>query len=84
MMNFTQNCVFCGQWHSVLIDVKAYHAWRNGELIQKAFPNLSATQREQLVSSICPECQNSIFGPDDEEDADACLADSLDFTGQWW
>jgi len=38
-----------------------------GELAQNAFPYLSATEREQLISHICPKCQDSIFGSDEDE-----------------
>jgi hypothetical protein len=30
-------------------------------LAQDAFPYLSATEREQLISHICPDCQHDIF-----------------------
>ena len=53
-------------------------------------PTLSATEREQLISDICPACQANLFGEDLEEDEDegddisACMRESLEFTGQWW
>lgn len=56
------NCVFCGRSHSVSAPSKGYHAWQGGELIQRALPQLSATEREQLISGICPKCQEKIFG----------------------
>jgi hypothetical protein len=39
-------CVFCGKEHFVTVNEKEYMAWENGELIQKAMPSLSATERE--------------------------------------
>lgn len=78
-------CPFCGKVHFVTVDYEEYMAWENGECIQKAMPTLSPTEREQLISHICPDCQNSVFGDDeDEEDASICMAESLAFTGQWW
>ncbi len=62
------SCVFCGKDHSVEVDLARYEMWQAGELIQKAMPNLSATEREQLISGICPKCQGSIFGGDDTEE----------------
>ena len=55
-------CPFCGKTHTVEVEFTAYAAWKNGELIQNAMPNLSATEREQLISGLCPACQKSIFG----------------------
>ena len=79
-------CPFCGNTHSVRVSERQYYAWEGGELIQKAMSSLSATEREQLISHICPRCQANIFGEDEEEeeDVDACMRESLEFTGQWW
>lgn len=56
-------CILCGKPHKVEnIDKNAFLAWREyGALIQKALPKLSATEREQLISELCPECQEKIF-----------------------
>lgn len=55
-------CPFCGEVHSVKCSESGYYNWASGELIQKALPKLSATEREQLISNICPTCQKKIFG----------------------
>lgn len=39
-----------------------------GELVQKVFPHLNATQREFLVSGRSVEEQQAMFGEDDSED----------------
>jgi hypothetical protein len=36
-------------------------AWQSGELIQKAFPNLTASQREFIKTGIVDEEWDSIF-----------------------
>ena len=36
--------------------------WYEGELVQNAFPNLSADEREFLISGITPEEWESMFG----------------------
>lgn len=65
-------CPMCGEIHSVEVDLMQYKAWRDGEVIQRAMPQLSATEREQLISHLCSQCQTLIFGSDDdEEDYDA-------------
>ena len=66
-------CPFCGGFHSVMVDMDAYGDWMGGELIQRAMPDLTPTEREQLVSNICPKCQKDIFGAeDDPEPPDDC------------
>ena len=55
-------CPFCGEDHTVEVNLTQYEAWQNGELIQNAMPNLTPTEREQLISQICPKCQAKIFG----------------------
>lgn len=58
-------CPFCGEIHYVEVDRDHFTKWyRDGELIQNAMPELSATEREQLISDICPKCQEGIFGED--------------------
>lgn len=55
-------CPFCGAEHSVEASLAGFEAWQNGELIQRALPELSVTEREQLISRLCPSCQKEIFG----------------------
>ena len=57
-----QICPLCMGEHTVTVNRQAYNLWRAGELIQIAMPNLSATEREQLISGMCPDCQKAIFG----------------------
>lgn len=56
------DCPICGCRHWVEVDEQEFEAWRGGMPIQKAMPKLGATQREQLISQICPGCQRDIFG----------------------
>ena len=68
MSNITINCTcpFCRKTHSVEVDYRSYCSWQAGELIQYAMPELTPTEREQLISGICPKCQESIFAPPPE------------------
>lgn len=64
-------CPFCGKAHEVEVFEGDYLDWQDGKLAQDAFPYLDATQREELISGLCPECQADIFGDEDEpSDAD--------------
>ena len=60
-------CQICGRSHSVTVNADAYMDWLNGDLIQRAMPELSVTEREQLISQMCPACQDRIFGCEDED-----------------
>ena len=55
-------CSFCGEVHTVEVNLAQYKAWQNGELIQNAMPDLTFTEREQLISGLCPKCQAKAFG----------------------
>ena len=55
-------CPFCEMNHQVLVNEDDFYRWQDGELAQNAFPYLSATEREQLISQVCPDCQEKIFG----------------------
>lgn len=56
------NCPVCGRYHYVACNEFEYENWLNGELIQNAMPELTPTEREQLISRLCPICQEEIFG----------------------
>ena len=60
--NVAMTCTFCRKFHLVEVDLEQLEAWRNGELIQNAMPDLTLTEREQLISGLCPKCQTEIFG----------------------
>ena len=55
-------CPFCRKDHAVEVNLAQYEAWQNGELIQNAIPYLTPTEREQLISGLCPKCQAEMFG----------------------
>lgn len=61
MINLEMVCPFCGQVHSVEVSEVSYVMYKAGELAQNAFPYLSATEREQIISHMCPDCQKVIF-----------------------
>ena len=60
--NVAMTCAFCGKFHLVEVDLEQLEAWRNGELIQNAMPDLTPVEREQLISGLCPKCQAEMFG----------------------
>lgn len=61
MIKLEIHCPLCGGVHYVTVGQPDFDAWQNGELAQVAFPYLSPTEREQLISKLCPMCQDEIF-----------------------
>jgi len=55
-------CPFCETEHSVEVGIRELENYENGASAQVAFPNLSATEREQIISHLCPQCQKIVFG----------------------
>ena len=55
-------CPLCSENHAVEVNLAQFEAWQNGEFIQNAMPDLTFTEREQLISGLCPKCQAKIFG----------------------
>lgn len=63
-------CPYCGEFRPVLLDgSQYYHYFVSGTAgnIQHAFPNLTAPQREVLMTGIHPQCWDALFA--DEGDS---------------
>ena len=59
-------CVLSVEWYETdWFNLNGLRAWKNGLLIQEALPELSANDREFLISGISPVKFDSIF--DEEE-----------------
>jgi hypothetical protein len=56
------NCPRCGVIHFVVCREEQYNRYRNGELIQVAFNDLTATEREEIITGFCPSCIEETFG----------------------
>jgi hypothetical protein len=63
----TKTCTVCGEYEVWSLDRQAVTKWQEGEYIQNAFPNMSAEDRELLISGTHPACWNKLFGEDDNE-----------------
>ena len=61
-------CPFCGTLNHIHALQFEFDAWQAGALVQDAFPTMSATDRESLISGLCPSCQESFFGSDEEDE----------------
>ena len=61
-MIVTRRNIFTGQERSLDLDVtqEQLNRWKNGELIQKVFPDLSTDEREFLMTGIIGEEWNEL------------------------
>lgn len=67
-MKIQKKCPCCGKLQTLEVNENEYQEWLAGKSVQKAFPNLNEDQREILMSGICPECWDTIFPEEEEED----------------
>lgn len=69
-MDIITVCPFCGVAHVITVRPDDYLAWRyDGISAQDAFPYLDREKREMIISGICPDCWDEMFGDEDDEDA---------------
>lgn len=63
-MKITRTSPFSGLKHTMEISVTQAQldAWKNGELIQRAMPNLAPDQREFIKTGITPKEWAEAFG----------------------
>ena len=61
MVGILVKCPFCGRESEVMVKIDEYLAYEEGAMAQDAFPNLSAEEREMIISGICIKCQKNIF-----------------------
>ena len=55
-------CKYCKKKITVNVDENKYNSWKNGEgFIQDIMPELSAGEREILISRTCDSCFDKIF-----------------------
>ncbi len=60
-------CRLCQQVTDLSVNIEGFIAWQGGEFIQDALPELSADERELLISGTCPTCWEEMFPSDEEE-----------------
>ena len=58
------DCVRCGDQFDMVVPTHGLIAWKEGMLIQDAMPELSADERELLISGICGKCWDKMFQED--------------------
>lgn len=63
---FTGTCKTCKQKVSVTVPAQGLYKYRQGALIQEAFPFVPTADREFLMSGICGVCFDEMFSEDEE------------------
>ena len=58
-------CPFCGRQKEVELTMDQFTRWRAGASRQLVAPELSANDREALISGICDTCWNNMFGEEE-------------------
>jgi len=59
-------CPLCLKSDELEVDLEGYVNWENGMLIQEALPDLTADQREALITGIDTECWEKYINTEDE------------------
>lgn len=54
-------CVVCNKSSEVELDREQYEQWQSGMHVQAAFPEMSAEDREILISGTHPECWDILW-----------------------
>ena len=65
---FIGPCIVTGKQVSVTVPADGLYRYRQGELIQTAFPTLSAEDREFLISGMSAEGWEKTFGVDEDDE----------------
>lgn len=65
-MDIIRKCPFCGVSLSLNVPDEAYNKIMSGSLVQNAWPEATATEREIFISGLCPDCQEEVFDGSEE------------------
>lgn len=68
-MIITKTSIVSGKEHTMDLPVtqEQIDRYNKGELVQKAFPNCTAEEREFLMTGITPSEWNHMFPPEEQE-----------------
>ena len=78
-MKITRTSPITGTKHTMYIDVTVEQltAWRDGMLIQKAMPNLTAGEREFIMTGLTSDNRDEIFQEEKREETENAVADEF-------
>jgi hypothetical protein len=64
----TKTCCVCGEYEVWSLDRHLVDRWRGGENIQQVFPDMSAGEREVLISGTHIACWDTLFSKEGEDE----------------
>jgi hypothetical protein len=60
-------CVDCGEKFKLEVNEEQLERIKKGELVQNVLPNLTADERELMISGYCGKCFDNLFIDDDDD-----------------
>jgi len=60
------HCPFGHSWE-LTVSVLGLERWVSGEIVQRAFPELSSDERELLITGICKDHWGKLFGDENPD-----------------
>lgn len=60
-INIAIRCKVCKEDQVIRISEADLKKWQDGELVQNAFPYLSADQHELFITGFCGKCYDNLF-----------------------
>lgn len=63
----TKTCCVCNKADVLTLNRQAVESWQAGEYVQTAFPDMSAEERELLISGTHPACWDTLFPKEGED-----------------
>lgn len=60
----TPTCIMCGRTGVLQVPKAGWEKYQKGEFVQKAFPDLTADEREMLITGTHPDCFDKLAPPD--------------------
>lgn len=61
-----RKCPFCPTISEVVVEAQGLWDYEHGVMLQNAFPDLSADEREVILTGICTPCYDSITDEDED------------------
>jgi hypothetical protein len=61
MIDIKCQCIWCKVQFTITVERDDWEMWREGLSAQRAFPYLSADERELLISGTCGKCWDEMF-----------------------
>lgn len=63
----TPACMVCGETSEITVETFPLNTWRNGALLQNAFPEMTSDERELLKTGTHPACWD-VLNPDEDDE----------------